>query len=46
MLAPRGSRERNPLAHPTLVMYLPLSSKFESIMILVHDWVSNDATAV
>ena len=31
-------RERNPLAHPTLDMYLPLS-KFESI-----HWVSNGAT--
>ena len=31
-------RERNPLAHPTLDMYLPLS-KFESI-----HWVSIDAT--
>ena len=29
-LAPRGSRERNLLARPTLDMYLPLS-KFESI---------------
>ena len=37
-LAPRGSRERNPLALPTLDMYLPLS-KFESIQ-----RVSIDAT--